>query len=279
MRRLLIVAVVLGSVAWWVSEAPHKSSRPSASSHEGTSWSDWPEPPLPPRTPSHRGDGRRVQGRVRLSISGSGLEVEDQDHTVRVSTNGIMVNDRADARETCPQAVAAPEPRPVSEPAPVPTTHLELAGDWMSTTESAVESLRSRVVAKTSEWLAPTGVPSTWRAPGTLIDAMIVTRPRIESEAKDYAPDDQMYRARADVDFSSQNRRLLVGEYHREISAKRLGILGGILALAMGCLGIVAGYIRADEATKGYYTNRLRLLAAAGFGAAGAVVYQWLTRV
>ncbi len=49
---------------------------------------------------------------------------------------------------------------------------------------------------------------------------------------------------------------------------------GGILAFVLVCLAALSGYIRADEATKGYYTNRLRMLAAAGVGAAGVIVYK-----
>ena len=45
-------------------------------------------------------------------------------------------------------------------------------------------------------------------------------------------------------------------------------------AFVLICLAAVSGYIRTDEATKGYYTNRLRMLAAAGVGAAGVVIYQ-----
>ena len=45
--------------------------------------------------------------------------------------------------------------------------------------------------------------------------------------------------------------------------------LGGGLAVALAGLAVLTGYIRTDEATKGYYTNRLRLAAAAGLGAAG----------
>ena len=55
---------------------------------------------------------------------------------------------------------------------------------------------------------------------------------------------------------------------------RRLVVLGGSLAFVLICLAAVSGYIRADEATKGYYTNRLRMLAAAGVGAAGVVIYQ-----
>ncbi len=42
----------------------------------------------------------------------------------------------------------------------------------------------------------------------------------------------------------------------------------------LACLAAVSGYIRADEATKGYYTNWLRLASATGVGAAGVLIYQ-----
>jgi hypothetical protein len=53
--------------------------------------------------------------------------------------------------------------------------------------------------------------------------------------------------------------------------------LGGTLAFILTCLAVVSGYIRTDEVTKGYYTNRLRLLAAAGVAGAGAVIYHMVT--
>ena len=58
---------------------------------------------------------------------------------------------------------------------------------------------------------------------------------------------------------------------------RRLVKLGGSLGFILICLAAISGYIRADEATKGYYTNRLRLLAAAGVGAGGVLVYQMVT--
>jgi len=48
------------------------------------------------------------------------------------------------------------------------------------------------------------------------------------------------------------------------------------LGFVLICLAAISGYIRTDEATKGYYTNRLRMLTAAGVGAAGVLIYQVL---
>ena len=50
----------------------------------------------------------------------------------------------------------------------------------------------------------------------------------------------------------------------REVVARRLVTLGGSLGFVLVCLASLAGYIRADEATKGYYTHWLRAIAAAG---------------
>ena len=58
---------------------------------------------------------------------------------------------------------------------------------------------------------------------------------------------------------------------------RRLAVLGGVLGFVLACLAALAGYIRADEATKGYYTHWLRLVAAAGVGASGVVIYRLLT--
>ena len=57
---------------------------------------------------------------------------------------------------------------------------------------------------------------------------------------------------------------------------RRLGFLGSLLALVLIALSALSAYIRADEATKGYYTNRLRLAAAAGLGVAGVAAYRFL---
>ena len=65
--------------------------------------------------------------------------------------------------------------------------------------------------------------------------------------------------------------------YNHELVGRRLVNLGGSLAFILICLAAVSGYIRADEATKGYYTNRLRMLAAAGVGAGGVLIYQMVT--
>ena len=61
----------------------------------------------------------------------------------------------------------------------------------------------------------------------------------------------------------------MVKAYHRELVEHRLASLGGALAFVLIGLAAISGYIRADEATKGYYTRRLQMLAAAASGRRG----------
>ncbi len=83
-----------------------------------------------------------------------------------------------------------------------------------------------------------------------------------------------LYEATLTADFSPHRRAELVDAYNHELVQHRLFTLGGSLGFVLICLAAISGYIRADEATKGYYTNRLRMLAAAGVGAAGVIVYR-----
>ena len=99
----------------------------------------------------------------------------------------------------------------------------------------------------------------------------MILETRVRPIVKDYGT---VYEAELRVDVSPERKARLVAVYQRQLVHQRLVLLGGTLAFFLTCLAAVSGYIRADEATKGYYTNRLRLLAAAGVGASGVLIYQ-----
>jgi hypothetical protein len=99
----------------------------------------------------------------------------------------------------------------------------------------------------------------------------MIQKTEMKEQVKDYGT---IYVAELTLDTSPERRATFVNLYTRELVTRRMVTLGGVLTFVLICLGAVSGYIRADEATKGYYTNRLRLLAAAGVGAAGVLIYQ-----
>jgi hypothetical protein len=120
-------------------------------------------------------------------------------------------------------------------------------------------------------WLDPQ-VPQSWAPPVQLLQAM-VTKTDVKEIPREYGP---MYVATLTYDSSPPRREALVATYNHELVRNRMMMMGGALLFILIALGAVSGYIRADEATKGYYTNRLRMLAATGVGAGGVLIYQML---
>jgi hypothetical protein len=179
---------------------------------------------------------------------------------------------------TPPRAKKAPKrrPQPPTPPRPpVVDEYVEpkvIAGRLSATEDRARADARLQLVNMFPGWLDP-NVPRDWHVPNRLVDGMIreVTIVPVE---RDYGT---LYQATMLVDASPRTRRQIVEAYRHEQVVKRLVVLGGGLAFALIALSALSGYIRADEATKGYYTNRLRFVSAVGVGAAGVAIYRMLT--
>ena len=172
-------------------------------------------------------------------------------------------------RPTAPAVADGPAPEVAASVAPSQTRTVK--GQISATEERAKADARNALRAEVVDWLDP-DVPGSWTPPSRLIDAMILET-RINPVVKDYGT---LYVAEFTVDFSPDRRKALVRVFDREQVRQRLTALGGILGFVLICLAAISGYIRTDEATKGYYTNRLRMLTAAGVGAAGVIIYQML---
>ena len=168
-----------------------------------------------------------------------------------------------------------PPARPRQQP-PIPISPKEtrlLTGLISATEERAKEEARKQLEKEVTDWLEPSGVPRSWKPSPRQIDAMIIET-IVEPVVKDYGT---LYVAKLRLDVSPEQRAIFTESYKRQLVHRRMVLLGGALGFVLICLGAISGYIRADEVTKGYYTNRLRLLAAGGVGAAGVVIYQMLT--
>jgi hypothetical protein len=149
---------------------------------------------------------------------------------------------------------------------------LTVVSDWKVDPELAREDLEGKIRRTVSEWLGAAGVPADWAPPRELIGRVLAGEVTVTAEDRDYA---RLHRASREIDASPELRHAMVQAYRRHAAAVWMG---GGLAFALAALTIVTGYIRTDEATKGYYTNRLRILAAAGLGGAGVLLWQWVTR-
>jgi hypothetical protein len=156
---------------------------------------------------------------------------------------------------------------------PATATRVAVASDWMSSEERARLNLREKQLEQLSLWLADSGVDPSWTPPRSLADRLLPKDFEVVEQDRDYG---LMYRANSQLALSSTDRQRLGQEYDRQIAEKRLGLMGGVLVFVLACLGVSTAYVRTDEATQGYYTNRLRLVAAASVGAAGVLLFDWL---
>jgi hypothetical protein len=162
-------------------------------------------------------------------------------------------------------------PAPVLAPAVAGSQTMMVKGQLSATEARAKADARKALEDQVFDWLG-SDVPGSWSPPARLVDAMILET-RINPVVKDYGT---LYVAELKVDFSPERRKALVEVFHRQQVRERLTVLGGIFGFVLICLAAISGYIRTDEATKGYYTNRLRMLTAAGVGAGGVLIYQML---
>lgn len=148
----------------------------------------------------------------------------------------------------------------------------QVVGQVSATEERAKADAHRQLEDEVRSWLDPQ-VPMSWRPPGHLLDESIVET-RVTPEEKPYGT---VYTATLLTDFSAPRRERLVEAYRSHVVQQRIVKLGAFFGFLLVCLAATSGYIRADEATKGYYTNRLRLAVAAAVGASGVLIYQMLT--
>lgn len=162
----------------------------------------------------------------------------------------------------------------IEEKAP-PSTVRSISGRLSATSERARADARLQLDREVTVWLTPE-VPTGWKPPAHLITGMVL-KTDVQPIVKDYGKVYTLHEATLEADFAPHHRGAILAAYHREVVAHRLLILGAGLGFVLACLASLAGYIRADEATKGYYTRWLRVVATASIGGTGMLIYHFLT--
>ena len=199
---------------------------------------------------------RRLRGSLYPLCRGLGSPKRFHNHRCRqAAERSLSLQARLRSPPAAPAAAASGQTRSVE-------------GQISATEERAANDAFVALQHAVREWLDPE-VPRSWTPPAQLLRAMVL-KTEIKRVPRDYGT---MYVAELSYDSAPSRRSSLIDTYNRELVRHRLTVLGGTLTFILISLGAISGYIRADEATKGYYTNRLRMLAAAGVGAAGAIIY------
>jgi hypothetical protein len=93
-------------------------------------------------------------------------------------------------------------------------------------------------------------------------------RDQHEEMLKDFVPGRQAYKVTLDLEMNRGTYLELADANRAVIVGDRMEGVARVLSIVVIALGALAGYIRLDEFTKGYYTGRLRLLTIAVVAAA-----------
>lgn len=145
-------------------------------------------------------------------------------------------------------------------------------GELYATPERALQACVDQAVPIAQELLAI--LDEQFRAPvsaaPTLIHQHLVKEEFVERVAKEYGP---MYRAYLLLEVSPAKRDLLQREWHSAVVRRKLTVVSGGFAFLVTCIATMLGYLRLDDATRGYYSGRLRVGAAGVMAGAGAALY------
>ncbi len=163
----------------------------------------------------------------------------------------------------------------------LPSSYRVIVGQLARSREEAVDLALNALAVDADNWLDLERY-GAWRPDPDLLRQALVCREYIESDLEqrlDYANDldpevrTSIYRTGLLVDYSEEVREVFVQAADRALGQQRLSwTLGGIGALVVLFLSIT-GYLRLDDATKGYYTLPIQvgaivfaLIALGGLG-------------
>jgi hypothetical protein len=279
MRRFFLFVILLMLAGWVLSrhrrgDFPHAPSRAPGlyPDHEGA-WRFANE--------KRRNKTKRALADAQHAVSEAGTHAKQALDEARAELRQAVrevsaaVGSDSDSREPKSIELVVSSANSVAPAVSNESEPNTISSDRSASEERAVAEARQKLRAGVAKWLLP-DVPNNWTPPERLVEALVLATD-IEPIGKEYGENGFVYEANLSVDFSPTKRAAFVELYTREVVKERVVTLGGGLAFALICLGVLSSYIRADEATRGYYTNRLRMLAAAGVGAAGVIIYNMMT--
>jgi hypothetical protein len=140
------------------------------------------------------------------------------------------------------------------------------------TEDRATERAREKAWEQVCDYLTRLDPPVHWRPDVNWVDNNLVKSrpPAKQVELEDLG---KGYERQLLVKVEAKERREMMEHDRQETMRQRQLLLARILAGVVALLVAVVGYLRLDEATKGYYTLWLRLGALGLVGGVGAVLW------
>jgi hypothetical protein len=115
---------------------------------------------------------------------------------------------------------------------------------------------------------------NTWPVPTWFVQDHLLREPIYFEEIDwTYGP---LYRGHLLLDLSPEKRELILSHWHAAIVKTRMNQIGAGMGFLLVCIMTLLGYLRLDDATRGYYTRWLATGALAVVGGSAAAIYQWI---
>lgn len=135
-------------------------------------------------------------------------------------------------------------------------------GELYATPEAAHEDALAKAAEVARDFLAPVLGDKVrgWQVPMAYVNDTMIKDAYLQPVRRDYGT---MYRAHLLMNLSPEHRRDLEQLWRHEVVRARIGSAVGALGLVVLLLTTVAGYLKLDEVTQGYYSGRLKLAALA----------------
>lgn len=140
-------------------------------------------------------------------------------------------------------------------------THLTVVGPFRTSSHEAWQAALERAQEEVFNQLQGDGIAPNSSTPALIRSQFLQSK---KEEVKDLgAPVGTMRRFLLEITISPQQRNQLIAEQRaleqQERVRERMKMAGIIMAGLVVVLGAIAGYLRLDDLTKGFYTGWLRL--------------------
>lgn len=210
-----------------------------------------------------------------LGIKRTDSRYEFESGKVMVSAPQAPAVAQVSAVEPAPAAAKVSAKVPSNTDPRYPSWRLET--DWRESENRAFEEAVADARLDLIDYLRTQDPPIEWTPSEAYVRGLL--RKGTKVEPKNFTSEDgekrTKYRCVGTFEMTPAIRADLV-HHDRDFRAEdRMGYAGRALAIAVALLLAVTGYLRMDEATKGYYTGWLRLAAFGFIG--GAVLILFLT--
>jgi hypothetical protein len=146
---------------------------------------------------------------------------------------------------------------------------------WATRDEAKIDVFE-RAAVRARDFAAEVAPPikRSWETPTWMVQDYLLREPVFIEEVEwTYGP---MYRAHLLLDLSPEKRDVLLKKWHEAVVRERLGHIGVGLVFVLICLATLLGYLRLDDATRGYYSRWLFSGALAIVAGSAAAIYTWI---